>query len=243
MVGLLPLFAVEVLEPEELARAPEFARRLEWFLSHRSDLAALVSRWNEPGRGDRRLLSLLRGSRMKRLLRRMLDESEFLSPYGIRALSRCHAEHPYRVADGHPEVRYEPGESTSPLFGGNSNWRGPIWFPVNFILLDAMHEFHRYYGDEFRIECPTGSGTYVSIAQAAEEVGRRLIRLFMPDERGIRPFMSQYPALARDPHFKDHLLFHEYFHGETGRGVGAIHQTGWTGLIANLIAGIGAEGE
>jgi len=245
MVGLLPLFAVEVLEPEELERAPEFKARLEWFLAHRPDLARLVSRWNEPGRGEMRLLSLLRGSRMKRLFRRMLDEKEFLSPYGIRALSKQHEKEPYRlqVKGTTLEVRYEPGESSSGLFGGNSNWRGPIWFPVNFLLLDAMHEYHRYYGDDFRIECPTGSGNFVSIAQAADEIAKRLVRLFLPDETGVRPFARQYERFARDPNFKDHLLFHEYFHGDSGRGVGAMHQTGWTGLVACLIAGIGADGK
>ena len=244
MVGLLPLFAVEVIEPEELEQAPEFKARLEWFLEHRPDLASLVSRWNAPGQGQRRLLSLLRGSRMKRLFRRMLDETEFLSPYGIRALSKYHEKHPYVFAFGDSAltVNYQPGESTSGLFGGNSNWRGPIWMPVNFLLLDAMHEYHRYYGDEFKIECPTGSGNFVSIAEAANEIARRLVRLFTPGKDGIRPFMSQYPALARDPNFKDHLLFHEYFHGDTGRGVGAMHQTGWTGLVASLIAGVGADG-
>ncbi len=245
MVGLLPLFAVEVLEPEELARAPEFKKRLEWFLDHRPDLAALVSRWNEPGRGEVRLLSLLRGSRMKRLFKRMLDESEFLSPFGIRALSKHHEANPYRLEVGGTtlEVRYEPAESSSGLFGGNSNWRGPIWFPVNFLLLDAMREYHRYYGDDFRIECPTGSGKYVTIDAAADEIAKRLVRLFLPDETGVRPFARQYERFARDPSFKDHLLFHEYFHGDTGRGVGAMHQTGWTGLVACLIAGTGADGK
>ncbi len=245
MVGLLPLFAVEVLEPEELEHAPEFRKRLEWFLDHRPDLAALVSRWNEPGRGQKRLLSLLRGSRMKRLFKRMLDETEFLSPYGIRALSKHHEAHPYRFGFGNQQldVRYQPAESTSGLFGGNSNWRGPIWFPVNFILIDAMREYHRYYGDEFRIECPTGSGKFVSIAEAADEIARRLVRIFLPGKDGVRPFMSHQQAFARNPHFKDNLLFHEYFHGDTGRGVGAMHQTGWTGLVANLILGIGADGK
>jgi hypothetical protein len=245
MVGLLPLFAVEVIEPEELERAPEFRKRLEWFLDHRPDLSALVSRWNEPGRGQKRLLSLLRGSRMKRLFKRMLDETEFLSPYGIRALSRHHEANPYQFGFGNTklEVRYQPAESTSGLFGGNSNWRGPIWFPVNFIIIDAMREYHRYYGDEFRIECPTGSGNFVSIAEAADEIARRLVRIFMPGTDGVRPFMSHQPGFAKDPHFKDHLLFHEYFHGDTGRGVGAMHQTGWTGLVASLIVGIGADGK
>jgi hypothetical protein len=203
-----------------------------------------VSRWHVPGRGEKRLLSLLRGSRMKRLFKRMLDETEFLSPYGVRALSRHHATDPYRFNFGRTEleVRYEPAESESRLFGGNSNWRGPIWFPVNFLLIDAMREYHRYYGDEFRIECPTGSGKFVSIAEAADEVARRLTRIFLPGPDGVRPFMSHQPGLARDPHFKDHLLFHEYFHGDTGRGVGALHQTGWTGLVANLILGMGADG-
>ncbi len=244
MVGLLPLFAVEVLEPHELDAAPQFKARLEWFLAHRPDLATLVSRWSTPGQGQRRLLSLLRGSRMKRLLRRMLDETEFLSDYGIRALSKYHEAHPYVFAYGSTrlEVRYQPGESESALFGGNSNWRGPIWMPVNFLLIDAMREFHRYYGDEFRVECPTGSGRFVSIDEAADEIARRLTRLFLPKPDGTRPFMGQYGALARDPHFRDHLLFHEYFHGDTGRGVGAMHQTGWTGLIANLVAGVGADG-
>ena len=245
MVGLLPLFAVEVLEPEELARAPEFTKRLEWFLDHRPDLAALVSRWNEPGRGQQRLLSLLRGSRMKRLFKRMLDETEFLSPYGIRGLSKYHEEHPYRFSIGRTEleVGYQPAESSSRLFGGNSNWRGPVWFPVNFLLIDAMREYHRYYGDQFRIECPTGSGTFVSIGEAADEIARRLVRLFLPGADGVRPFLSHQPGLAKDPHFKDHLLFHEYFHGDTGRGVGSMHQTGWTGLVANLIIGVGADGK
>jgi hypothetical protein len=245
MVGLLPLFAVEVLEPEELAAVPAFRARLELILDHRPDLAGLVSRWNEPGRGQRRLLSLLRGSRMKKLLRRMLDESEFLSPYGVRALSKHHEQHPYvfHHEGGRLEVRYTPGESTSRLFGGNSNWRGPIWLPVNVILIDALRELHRYYGDDFRVECPTGSGRHVSIAEVADELSERLISIFLPGPDGVRPYLSQYPELARDPHFRDHLLFHEHFHGDTGRGLGAMHQTGWTGLVATLITRLGADGE
>ena len=244
MVGLLPLFAVEVIDPEELVWAPQFKARLESYLAQRPDLAALVSRWNVPGQGQRRLLSLLRGSRMKRLFRRMLDETEFLSPYGIRALSKYHEDHPYVFSFGGMklDVSYQPGESTSGLFGGNSNWRGPIWMPVNFLLIDAMREFHRYYGDDFQIECPTGSGNFMSIDKAADEIARRLVRIFLPGKNGMRPFATQYPALAKDPNFKDHLLFHEYFHGDTGRGVGAMHQTGWTGLVASLIAGVGADG-
>ncbi|HMQ17016.1 MAG TPA: glucosidase, partial [Phycisphaerae bacterium] len=237
MVGLIPLFAVETLEPETLDRLPNFKRRLEWYLSHRPDLAALVSRWHEPGRGERRLLSLLRGHRMKRLLVRMLDESEFLSDYGVRALSKYHEPHPYVFwADGTPlEVRYQPGESQSGVFGGNSNWRGPIWMPVNYLIIESLQKFHHYYGDDFRVECPTGSGRHVTINDVADELTRRLTRLFLRDADGRRPVFGDCEKQQRDPHFRDHVLFYEYFHGDTGRGVGASHQTGWTGLVAKLL--------
>jgi hypothetical protein len=184
MVGLIPLFAVETLEPELRDLVPEFTKRLEWYLNHRPKLAALVSRWHVPGAGDRRLLSLLRGHRMKLVLRRMLDESEFLSDYGIRAISRYHLEHPYTFYwDGNSmTVDYEPGESTSGLFGGNSNWRGPIWFPVNYLIIESLQKFHHYYGDDFKIECPTGSGRYLTINEVAVELGRRLTRLFTRNE-------------------------------------------------------------
>jgi hypothetical protein len=238
MVGLIPLFAVETLKPELLAGVPEFAARLEWFLNYRPDLAALVSHWNEPGRGECRLLSLLRGHRMKRLLRRMLDPAEFLSDYGVRALSRHHLEHPYvfRVNGMDLSVRYQPAESDSGLFGGNSNWRGPIWFPVNYLIIESLRRFHGYYSDDFRVECPTGSGRLVSLEQVADELSQRLARIFLKDERGLRPVFGHHPRLQTDPHFRDHLLFYEYFHGDSGRGVGASHQTGWTGLIAKLLA-------
>jgi len=237
MVGLIPLYAVEVLEPELLERVPGFRERLEWFLNYRPDLARLVSRWQESGGGDRRLLSLLRGHRMKRLLSRMLDETEFLSPYGVRALSRVHEQHPYelRVGDRSYSVSYQPAESETGLFGGNSNWRGPIWFPVNYLIVDAIRGFHRYYGDDFRIECPTGSGRLVSLEQAAEELESRLIALFLPDATGRRPALGASPRLQNDLHFRDYPLFHEYFHGNTGAGIGASHQTGWTGLVAELL--------
>jgi hypothetical protein len=237
MVGLIPLFAVETLEPELLERVPEFKRRLEWFLAYRPELASLVSHWNEEGRGHRRLLSLLRGHRMKKLLKRMLDETEFLSPYGVRALSRVHDERPYSYhVDGMDlRVRYQPAESDSGLFGGNSNWRGPIWFPVNFLLIESLQKFHHYYGDDFMIECPTGSGTMVTLEQAASELAMRLTRIFLQDEQGNRPVYSHHPRLQQDPHFRDHVLFYEYFHGDSGRGVGASHQTGWTGLVAKLL--------
>jgi Glycosyl hydrolase family 63 C-terminal domain len=237
MVGLIPLFAVETLEPELLERLPDFKRRLEWFLQYRPDLAALVSHWNQEGRGNRRLLSLLRGHRMKRLLGRMLDETEFLSDYGIRAISKYHSQHPYvfRVNGTELSVRYTPGESDSGLFGGNSNWRGPIWFPLNYLLIESLQKFHHYYGDEFKIECPSGSGQFVTIDGAAREVTTRLTRLFLKDGNDKRAAQSQYPRLQHDPHFRDYLQFFEYFHGDTGRGVGAAHQTGWTGLIAKLL--------
>ena len=237
MVGLIPLFAVETLEPELLERVPEFKRRLEWFLAYRPDLAALVSHWNDAGRGNRRLLSLLRGHRMKRLLARMLDETEFLSPYGVRALSRVHAEQPYTYRLGGMDLRvnYQPAESDSGLFGGNSNWRGPIWFPVNFLLIESLQKFHHYYGDEFRIECPAGSGIFMTIEQAANELATRLTRIFLKDDNGARAVYAHHPRMQTDPHFRDHVLFYEYFHGDTGRGVGASHQTGWTGLVAKLL--------
>jgi hypothetical protein len=241
MVGLMPLLAVEVLEPEVLKEAPEFAGRLEWFLNYRPDLAALVSRWREPGRGERRLLSLLRGHRMKCLLRRTLDPAEFLSDFGVRSLSKYHAANPYVYrCDGVDfRVAYQPGESDSDLFGGNSNWRGPVWFPVNFLVIEALRSFHRYYGDDFKIESPTGSGRFDTLTGAADGLTRRLTAIFLRDPGGRRPVFGDQVKLQSDPHFRDHVLFHEYFHGETGRGLGASHQTGWTGLIANLLGGAG----
>jgi hypothetical protein len=237
MVGLIPLFAVETLDEELLQQLPEFAGRLQWFLNYRPDLAKLVSRWNEPGMGQRHLLSLLRGHRMKCLLRRMLDETEFLSEFGIRAISRHHLEHPYEYWSNGSclTVSYQPAESNSGLFGGNSNWRGPIWMPVNYLIIEALQKFHHYYGDDFKVECPTGSGQYLTINGVAEEIARRLRRLFLKDQNGERPVLRSHDKLAKDPHFRDYILFHEYFHGDTGRGVGASHQTGWTGLVAKLL--------
>jgi hypothetical protein len=237
LVGLTPLFAVETLEPELLERLPDFHRRLKWVLKNRPALANLVSRWQEPGLGERRLLSLLRGSRMKKLLKRMLDETEFLSLYGVRALSRIHQEQPYVFSSRgfFHAVYYEPGESRSGAFGGNSNWRGPIWFPANYLIIESLQKFHHYYGDDFKIECPTGSGKFVTINEVAQEIAARLARLFLRDASGRRAVFGPYEKLQRDPHFRDHLLFHEYFHGDSGQGLGASHQTGWTGLIAKLL--------
>ena len=237
MVGLIPLFAVETLEPDLLEKVPEFRNRLEWFLNYRSDLAALVSRWYEPGLGERRLLSLLRGHRMKMLLKRMLDETEFLSDYGVRALSKYHQDNPYVFnANGQEfKVTYQPAESNSSLFGGNSNWRGPIWFPVNFLIIESLQKFHHYYGDDFKVECPTGSGKYATILEIANELGKRLTRLFLRDESGMRPVFGNNEKFQSSPHFRDYILFYEYFDGDNGRGVGASHQTGWTGAVAKLL--------
>jgi hypothetical protein len=237
MVGLTPLFAVETLEPSMLAKVPRFSAHLDWFLNHRPDLAALVSHWSVPGSGKRRLLSLLRGHRMKALLKRMLDPEEFLSDYGVRAVSRYHKAHPYTYeVDGRAlTVEYQPAESRSRLFGGNSNWRGPIWFPVNFLIIESLQKFHHYYGDGFKVECPTGSGRYLTIDQIAEELTNRLASIFLKNPAGERQVNALYPKLQQDGQFRDYLNFYEYFDGDTGRGVGASHQTGWTGLVAKLL--------
>ena len=237
MVGLVPLFAVEVIDDQILQALPEFAKRLKWLLDHRPDLAALVSRWHEKGSEDKHLLSLLRGHRIKRILSRMLDETEFLSEYGIRSLSKYHEQHPYEMkVDGQVlSVRYVPGESDSPLFGGNSNWRGPIWIPMNFLIIESLQRFHHYYGDDFKVEYPTHSGNYLTLHEISVELARRLIRLFLRDEKGRRPVFGDNEKIQHDPHFKDYVLFYEYFHGDNGRGAGASHQTGWTGLVTKFL--------
>ena len=232
LVGLIPMLAVEVIDPMILQTVPDFARRLRWFLQHRPELATLVSRWTEPGHGERSLLSLLRGHRMKMLLRRMLDEAEFLSPHGVRSVSKFHAAHPFVLErDGQRfTADYEPGTSRSKLFGGNSNWRGPVWMPINAMLIGALREFHRYYGDEFRVECPVGSGRMASLAEVADELTQRLCGLFLRGPDGRRPALAGTSEATGDA-----LLFHEYFDGDTGQGLGASHQTGWTGFVALLL--------
>ena len=236
MVGLIPLFAVEVLDQELFDAMPEFTERLQWFLKNRPELAGLISRWQEKGKGERHLLSLLRGHRMKCLLKRMLDENEFLSPYGIRALSKVYEKHPYRFQlDGASfYVKYTPGESDTSMFGGNSNWRGPIWFPVNFLIIESLQRFHHYYGEDFKVEHPTGSGKMMTLKAIAADLSQRLVLIFKKNAAGNRPVFGTHPVYT-DPHFKNHVLFYEYFHGDNGRGVGASHQTGWTGLVAKLI--------
>jgi hypothetical protein len=228
---------VEVLDSDVLAKLPGFTSRMEWILKHRPKAASLISNWKISGTEDRKLLSLLRGHRMKALLMRMLDENQFLSGYGVRSLSKVHERNPYRYQTGGRtyEVPYWPAESRSGLFGGNSNWRGPIWMPLNFLFIEALQKFHHYYGDDFKVECPTGSGKYITLREIAVELTRRISRLFLKGEDGQRPVLKYHPKLAADPHFKDYILFHEYFHGDCGRGVGASHQTGWTGLIAKLL--------
>jgi hypothetical protein len=236
-VGLIPLFAVETLEPKLLDALPGFKSRLEWMLTNRPDLARLVSRWQEPGAGERRLLALVRGHRMKRLLKRALDPNEFLGDYGVRALSKVHEQNPYLLqVDGSTyTVHYEPAESRSGLFGGNSNWRGPIWLPVNYLLIESIQKFHHYYGDDFIVECPTGSGQFLTLKQIADEISQRLIRIFTRNGQGKRAVFGGQEIFQRDPHWRDHIPFYEYFHGDNGAGIGASHQTGWTGLVAKLI--------
>jgi hypothetical protein len=237
MVGLIPLFAVETLEPEALKRLPGFTRRLDWFIAHRPDLTDNVACMRTPGRGERRLLSVVAPDRLHRVLAYMLDEREFLSPYGIRAVSRHHQEHPYVLqVDGREHrVAYEPAESSTGLFGGNSNWRGPIWFPVNYLLIESLQKFHHYLGPDFKVECPTGSGQMLTLREVAAELSRRLSHLFLRDGSGRRPVFGDVERFQRDPHWRDYVPFHEYFHGDNGRGVGASHQTGWTGLVAKLL--------
>ncbi|BFG74404.1 glucosidase [Paraburkholderia terrae] len=237
IVGLIPLIAVHVLEERLHGSLPGLRDRLVWFLRNKPDLARLVSRWNEPGRGNSLLLSLLRGHRMKALLKRALDEAEFLSDHGVRALSRVHRDQPYVYQHNGQSfcVKYLPAESDSRVFGGNSNWRGPVWMPVNYLLIESLYEFHRYYGDDFRVEYPTGSGNQLSLSEIADALAQRTTTLFLKDKNNERPVMAAYPLLQADPRSQDLVLFHEYFHGDNGRGVGASHQTGWSGLVALLL--------
>ena len=235
LVGLLPLCAVETLEESALERLPGFAKRLRWFLAHRSHVARHVTR-GENGQHGHLLLSVVPRDRLERMLSYVLDEREFLAPHGIRSVSRVHAEHPYRFFVGEQEHRvdYVPGESTSGLFGGNSNWRGPIWFPVNYLLLEALERHHHFYGDALQVELPTGSGRRVTLREAAQELSCRLAHLFLPDERGVRPCHGADSPYSRDPHFRELLTFSEYFHGDSGRGLGARYQ-GWTYLVARCL--------
>ena len=237
MVGLLPLLAVETLDSSVMKKLPGFSRRLEWFVEHRPDMTANVACMQTPGTSGRRLLAVADRTRLERVLKIMLDEREFLSPYGIRSLSRIHAEHPYVLeVDGvEYRVAYEPAESRTAIFGGNSNWRGPIWFPVNYLIIEALQRFHHYYGNDFKVECPTGSGRMLTLWEVAAEISRRLTRIFLKGADGARPVHGTLARYQHDPAWRDCILFYECFNGDTGEGVGASHQTGWTALVAKLL--------
>jgi Glycosyl hydrolase family 63 C-terminal domain len=243
MVGLTPLFAVATLELNTLEHFEGFRRRMDWFIRNRKDLKDNVACMETAGMGARRLLAITYRSKLERILKRLLDENEFLSPHGIRSLSKIHKEQPYRLdLDSHQySVDYEPAESTTSLFGGNSNWRGPIWFPVNYLLIESLGKFHHYFGDSFTVECPTGSGQQMNLKQVAQELARRLLSLFQIDASGRRPVYGDLDVFQFDPNWKSSILFYEYFHGDTGKGLGASHQTGWTGLIAELIQQLAAQ--
>jgi hypothetical protein len=252
MVGLLPLLACEVLEDRQMTPLPGFSKRLRWFLENRSDLSTCISymsreegRPGVEGKDGRRLLAIPSRERLVRVLRVALDENEFLSPYGFRSVSRVHRDHPFVLTANGQEFRvdYAPGESDSGQFGGNSNWRGPVWFPPNFLLIEALERYHHFYGDALRVECPTGSGRMLHLGEVARELGVRMSRLFLADAEGRRPCHGDETRYASDPHWKDLVLFHEYFHGDTGRGIGASHQTGWTALAVKLIADAARERE
>jgi hypothetical protein len=236
MVGLMPLVAVDTIEPETLERFPDFKRRLKWFMTNRPHLSGNMARIDVPGIGKRRLASLLTQDRLVRVLTRLFDEDEFLSGFGIRSLSKYHEKNPFvmNVNGDEYTVKYEPGESTTFLFGGNSNWRGPVWFPVNILLIEALQRYHRYYGAEFKVEYPTGSGVLMTLSEIATDISRRLMRPFVLNKEGNRSCLGTHQVFTSDPHFKENILFHEYYHAETGQGLGASHQTGWTGLVGKL---------
>ncbi|MGO8740709.1 MGH1-like glycoside hydrolase domain-containing protein [Rhodoblastus sp.] len=249
VVGLIPIFATEVLHEDFLDRLPQFKRRMDWYVEHRPDLARLVSDWRAPNGKGYRLLSLLRWRRLTATLKRALSEEEFLSPFGLRSVSKIHAAHPFSIQlDGQSfTLDYEPGEGRTRIYGGNSNWRGPVWMPINALLIQALRKLHLYYGDAFRVEAPTGSGIVTDLCGAADELTRRVQSLFLRGADGKRPYQRACPRFDADPAFRDLNLFHEYFHGDDGRGLGASHQTGWTGFIAVLFAplaqGSGAQAE
>jgi Glycosyl hydrolase family 63 C-terminal domain len=238
MVGLIPLFAVDTIEPEVIERLPSFRRRMEWFIKHRNDLCCNIASLSHEGKESRRLLSLLVRGRLTRVLEKMLDETEFLSPHGIRAVSKYHERQPFLMpyADHDYRVDYEPAESTTAIFGGNSNWRGPVWFPVNFLLIESLQKYSFYFGEDLKVEFPTGSGRHLDLWDVAAELSRRMSRIFLKDkENGRRPVWGGTEKFQTDPNFGDHVWFYEYFHGDNGAGIGASHQTGWTALVAKLL--------
>lgn len=244
VVGLIPLFAIETLKSEAYHKLPNFRKKLNKFLRSRPYLNSLVSRYSEPGQGHRRLLSVMQKYQLRALLEAMLDEEEFLSPYGIRSLSKIHLDQPYRfhLNEEMFEVKYLPGESDSGMFGGNSNWRGPIWFPINYMIIESLIRFHNYYGDTFKVAFPTGSTNQLNLLQVAEQLAERLISIFKRKEDGSRPVFGDHPLFKKQAHFANNILFYEYFHGDDAHGLGASHQTGWTGLVADLIHKFCKEG-
>ena len=237
VVGLIPLFTVGTLETETLEKLPDFKRRTEWFLKNRPNLTTGIACMQTAGVHDRKLLSIISSDKLRQILHKLLDESEFLSPFGIRSVSKFHAEHPYifNVEEDEYRVDYEPAESSSDLFGGNSNWRGPIWFPINYLIIESLQQFHQYLGDSFKVECPTGSGHEMTLAAVAIELSERLTRIFLKGAGDRRPVYGNAEMFQTNPQWQNLILFHEYFHGDTGAGLGASHQTGWTGLVAQLI--------
>ncbi|MEK6248826.1 MAG: glucosidase, partial [Planctomycetales bacterium] len=241
LVGLLPLIAVDVLDQEIIDRLPGFRKRTDWFLTHRKDLSQHISLLQRrDGGGARLLLAIPNLNRLQRILKIMLDENEFLSPFGIRSLSKYHQDHPVQCEVGGEtySVAYNPGESDSEMFGGNSNWRGPVWFPINFLLIEALERYFHFYGNDLKVECPTGSGQLMNLQEVSNELNKRLSRLFLIDDAvddGARPCHGSRWSVTSDPNWDNLILFHEYFHGDTGEGLGASHQTGWTSLIANCI--------
>jgi hypothetical protein len=243
LVGLMPLIAVQLIEPDMLAAMPVFERRMRWFIENRPQLAGNMSSVHLPGQKERRLVAILTRERLVSLLRYMLDEDEFLSEYGIRSVSKVHEARPYTfyVEGTEFTIKYTPAESDNGLFGGNSNWRGPIWFPINYLIIESLRKFQHYYGDTLRVEFPTRSDNLLTLGEIASELSKRLIRLFLRNADGERPIYGGTRVLQDDPHWRDWLLFHEYFHGDNGAGLGASHQTGWTGLVAKLIDQVGGD--
>jgi len=240
----MPLLAVETLEPDVLDEMADFTRRMRWITHNRPHLSGNMAGIEVEGAGRRHLVAILTRQRLISVLRYLLDENEFLSPYGIRSLSKVHAAQPYSLSFNGVTftINYQPAESHSGLFGGNSNWRGPVWFPINYLIIESLQKFHHYYGDDLTVEFPTGSGVMLTLNQVATELSRRLIRLFLPDENGQRPIYGGTTIFQEDPHWQDLILFNEYFHGDNGAGLGAGHQTGWTGLVAKLIQQSGGQG-
>jgi hypothetical protein len=241
MVGIIPLLSVTTATQDHLNQFQQFRKRVEWFIDNRHDLCSSIASLRKIVIQGRKLVSIATPERLKRVLARMLDEKEFLSPYGIRSLSKYHLDHPYSLKIDSREygINYEPAESTSLLYGGNSNWRGPIWFSLNMLIIESLQKYHYYFGDNLQVECPVGSGKMMNLWDVSMEISRRLVRIFEKDDAGRRAVFGGNEIFNKDPHWRDMVLFYEYFHGDSGAGIGASHQTGWTGLVAKLIQQLG----